>query len=160
MSARGAVVLIGFMGAGKTTAARELAATRGLHVSDVDQLIEARGVGTITEIFERDGEPAFRALEEEVVCELLAQSGEGEVIALSGGAIGSERVRAALAEHLVVWLDIEPALAWRRVGVRQPTAGARSRRLRRALRSAAADLRVAGRCGHSLDRARRAAARL
>ena len=116
MSARGAIVLIGFMGAGKTTAARELAAGRGLHVSDVDQLIEARGVGTIAEIFERDGEPAFRALEEHVVCELLANSREGEVISLSGGAVGSERVRAALAEHLVVWLDIEPVLAWRRVG--------------------------------------------
>jgi shikimate kinase/3-dehydroquinate synthase len=116
VSARGAIVLIGFMGAGKTTAARELAAGRGLHVSDVDQLIEARGVGTIAEIFERDGEAAFRVLEEEVVCQLLAGSREGEVISLSGGAVGSERVRAALTGHLVVWLDIEPALAWRRVG--------------------------------------------
>jgi 3-dehydroquinate synthetase/shikimate kinase len=116
VSAGGAIILIGFMGAGKTTAARELAATRGLHVSDVDQLIEAHGVGTIAEIFERDGEPTFRALEEQVVCELLANSREGEVISLSGGAVGSERVRAALAEHLVVWLDVDPTLAWRRVG--------------------------------------------
>ena len=116
MSARGAIVLIGFMGAGKTTAARELAAGRSLRVSDVDQLIEARGTGTIAEIFERDGEGAFRALEEEVVCELLARARQGEVISLSGGAVGSERVRAALTGHVVVWLDIEPTLAWRRVG--------------------------------------------
>ncbi|HVC84229.1 MAG TPA: bifunctional shikimate kinase/3-dehydroquinate synthase [Solirubrobacteraceae bacterium] len=104
------------MGAGKTTAARELAAGRSLRVSDVDQLIEARGTGTIAEIFERDGEGAFRALEEEVVCELLARARQGEVISLSGGAVGSERVRAALTGHVVVWLDIEPTLAWRRVG--------------------------------------------
>jgi len=116
VSARGAIVLIGFMGAGKTTAARELAAGRSLRVSDVDQLIEARGTGTIAEIFERDGEGAFRALEEEVVCELLARARQGEVISLSGGAVGSERVRAALTGHVVVWLDIEPTLAWRRVG--------------------------------------------
>jgi shikimate kinase/3-dehydroquinate synthase len=116
VSARGAIVLIGFMGAGKTTAARELGAGRGLRVSDVDQLIEAHGVGTVAEIFERDGEPAFRAIEEEIVCELLARAREGDVISLSGGAVGSERVRAALAEHLVVWLDVDPVLAWRRAG--------------------------------------------
>ena len=116
MSAGGAIVLIGFMGAGKTTAARELGASRGLRVTDVDQLIEARGTGTVAEIFERDGEPTFRAIEEEIVCELLAHATEDEVISLSGGAVGSERVRAALAEHLVVWLDVDPALAWRRAG--------------------------------------------
>jgi shikimate kinase/3-dehydroquinate synthase len=116
VSANGAIVLVGFMGAGKTTAAQQLGAQRGLRVSDVDQLIEARGGTTIAEIFARDGEPGFRALEEQVVCELLARTRRGEVVSLSGGAVGSERVRAALAEHLVVWLDVEPTLAWRRVG--------------------------------------------
>jgi shikimate kinase/3-dehydroquinate synthase len=116
VSAAGAIVLIGFMGAGKTTVARELAADRGLRVSDVDQLIEARGEGAIAEVFERDGEAAFRVLEEEVVCELLANAREGDVVSLGGGAVGSERVRAALAQHLVVWLDVDSVLAWRRVG--------------------------------------------
>ena len=60
------------MGAGKTTAARELAASRGLRAHDADQLIERAAGATIAEIFDRDGEPAFRALEEQVVCELLA----------------------------------------------------------------------------------------
>ena len=116
MSARGAIVLVGFMGAGKTTAALQLGTDRGLRVSDVDQLIEVRRGATIEEIFADDGEAAFRALEEEVVCELLAQARQGEVVSLSGGAVGSERVRAALADHIVVWLDVDPALAWRRVG--------------------------------------------
>ena len=116
MSSRGALVLIGFMGAGKTTAALALGVDRGLRVSDVDQLIEARAASPIPEIFARDGEAAFRALEEEVVCELLAGAREGDVVALSGGAITSARVREALARHLVLWLDIEPELAWRRVG--------------------------------------------
>jgi len=53
----GALVLIGFMGAGKTTAALQLGLERGLRVSDVDQLIEARAGSPIAEIFARDGEP-------------------------------------------------------------------------------------------------------
>lgn len=116
MSARGALVLVGFMGAGKTTAALALGADRGLHVSDVDALIEERAGVSVAEIFARDGEPAFRMLEEQVVCDVLERSAEGDVVSLSGGAIGSERVRAALRRHLVVWLTVEPALAWRRVG--------------------------------------------
>ena len=116
MTTHGAVVLIGFMGAGKTTVALQLGVDRGLHVSDVDQLIEARAGSAIAEIFARDGEAAFRALEEEVVCELLAGARRGDVIALSGGAITSARVRAELASHLVLWLDVDAELAWRRVG--------------------------------------------
>ena len=63
MSLQGALVLIGFMGAGKTTAATQLGVDRGLRVTDVDQLIEARAGSPIAEIFARDGEAAFRALE-------------------------------------------------------------------------------------------------
>ena len=59
------------MGAGKTTTARDLAALRGLRAHDADQLIEERAGTPIAEIFARDGEAAFRALEEQVVCELL-----------------------------------------------------------------------------------------
>jgi shikimate kinase / 3-dehydroquinate synthase len=116
VSRDGAIVIIGFMGAGKTTAALQLGVDRGLRVSDVDQLIEARAGAAIPEIFERDGEPTFRALEEEVVGELLAAAHAGEVISLSGGAVTSERVREALSAHLVLWLDVDPVLAWRRVG--------------------------------------------
>jgi shikimate kinase/3-dehydroquinate synthase len=87
-----------------------------MRAHDADQLIEARASSTIAELFARDGEPAFRALEEEVVCELLAGVTAGDVVSMSGGAIGSAKVRAALTEHLVVWLDVDPKIAWRRVG--------------------------------------------
>ena len=90
------------MGAGKSTAAQRIGGERDLSVTDVDRLIEARGGASIAELFARDGEPAFRTLEEEVVCELLAGARQGQIVSLSGGAVTSERVRAALAEHLVV----------------------------------------------------------
>jgi len=97
-----ATVLIGFMGAGKTTLARSLGGV------DTDDLL-----GEPPEaLFDRVGEEAFRAREEEAVLEAL---GAGhEVIALGGGACGSERVRAALADHTVVWLDVDLATAWER----------------------------------------------
>jgi shikimate kinase/3-dehydroquinate synthase len=121
-----ALVFIGFMGAGKTTAARAAAATLGARAVDSDQLLEQR-IGTrIDDYFATHGEAAFRALEEEVVCELLERP-PGPVISLGGGAAGSERVRAALARHTVVLLDVEPALAWQRAGGRRPLARDRSR---------------------------------
>ena len=116
MSPRGAIVLIGFMGAGKTTAALQLSAERGLRAVDADQLIEERAGSPISEIFGRDGEGAFRALEEQVVCELLERSASGDVVSLSGGAITSGRIRSALDGHIVVWLEVSRELAWRRVG--------------------------------------------
>jgi shikimate kinase/3-dehydroquinate synthase len=115
-NAHGAIVLVGFMGAGKTTAALRLGSERDLAVSDLDNLIEQRSGASVAEIFARDGEPAFRELEEQVACELLGGARRGEVVSLSGGAVTSARVRAALAEHLVVWLDVDPDLAWRRAG--------------------------------------------
>jgi len=124
---RGALVLIGFMGAGKTSAALQLGSDRGLRVSDVDALIEQRAGVPIVEIFARDGEPAFRALEERVALELLDRVGPGDVVSLGGGAIGSERVRSALGDHLVLWLTIDADLAWRRVGGgRRPLGGDRT----------------------------------
>jgi shikimate kinase / 3-dehydroquinate synthase len=123
LSPRGAVVIVGFMGAGKTTAARALASGRGVRAVDADQLIEERLGCTVRQAFERDGEPAFRAVEETVVGELLDGASAGEIISLSGGAIGSARVRKALERHLVVWLDVAPALAWRRsAGGKRPLA--------------------------------------
>jgi 3-dehydroquinate synthase len=104
------VVLIGFMGAGKTTAARLL----DRRSVDVDELIEAREGHPVREIFARDGEAGFRAIEESLTLEALADPHVG-VIALGGGAIGSERVRAALAEHRVIWLESIWEDVWRRV---------------------------------------------
>jgi shikimate kinase/3-dehydroquinate synthase len=121
-----ALVFIGFMGAGKTTAARAAAAALGGRAVDSDGIVEERLGQRIEEYFARHGEAAFRALEEEVVCELLATP-PGPVISLGGGAAGSARVREALARHTVVLLDIDPATAWQRAGGRRPLARDRER---------------------------------
>ncbi|HMD51238.1 MAG TPA: bifunctional shikimate kinase/3-dehydroquinate synthase [Solirubrobacteraceae bacterium] len=111
-----AFVLIGFMGAGKSTVARELGEALGVTALDSDVLLEERLGHTVAEEFERAGEPAFRAAEEELVSELLGRAGPDEVIALGGGAVLSERVREALPGHVTVLLDVDPGLAWERVG--------------------------------------------
>jgi 3-dehydroquinate synthetase/shikimate kinase len=110
-----AYVLIGFMGAGKSAAARELAAALGSRAADSDALLEERFGHPVAEEFARAGEQAFRAREEELVCELLADAGSGDVVALGGGSVLSERVRDALGGHLTVLLDVDADTAWARV---------------------------------------------
>ncbi|MGB7685844.1 MAG: bifunctional shikimate kinase/3-dehydroquinate synthase [Solirubrobacterales bacterium] len=110
---RPAIVFIGFMGAGKSTA---LGAARaaGLETTEIDELMEAELGKPISEAFEQDGEEAFRAREAEVVGELLERA-DGGAIALGGGSILSERVRAALDRHIVVRLQVSVEQAWRRI---------------------------------------------
>jgi shikimate kinase / 3-dehydroquinate synthase len=108
-----AIVFIGFMGAGKS-AALEAARGAGLETTEIDELME-RELGTsIAAAFERDGEAEFRAREAEVVGKLL-EDADGGAIALGGGSVLSERVRAALGRHTVVWLQIDAEEAWRRI---------------------------------------------
>lgn len=109
----GAIVLVGFMGAGKSTGARSLAAELGGQALDSDREIEQSLGEPIESFFDREGEGAFREREEQVVCELLARD-DAPVIALGGGALQSERVREALTRHTVVHLEIDPEDAWRR----------------------------------------------
>jgi shikimate kinase/3-dehydroquinate synthase len=108
-----ALVLVGFMGAGKSTAARAVAAELGVRALDSDRELERRLGEPIATFFDREGETAFRRREEELVVELLAGAG-GSVVALGGGAVQSERVREALRAHTVVLLEVEPEDAWRR----------------------------------------------
>ena len=110
---RPAIVFIGFMGAGKSTA---LAAARdaGLETTEIDTLMEAELGMPIGEAFEREGEEAFRAREAQVVGALL-ENADGGAIALGGGSVLSERIRAALDRHVVVWLQIDAEEAWRRI---------------------------------------------
>jgi len=125
--AGGALVFIGFMGAGKSTAARAIANDRGTRALDSDRELEARLGEPIEAYFDRAGEAAFRAREEEVVLELLDRAGGG-VVALGGGAPGSEAVREALHAHTVVHLEVEPGEAWRRAsGKGRPLARERGR---------------------------------
>jgi shikimate kinase/3-dehydroquinate synthase len=110
---RPALVFIGFMGAGKSTA---LAAAReaGLETTEVDDLMERELGMPIADAFERHGEEAFRAREAKVAGELLEEGGGG-AIALGGGSVLSERVRDALSRHTVVWLQVDAGEAWRRI---------------------------------------------
>jgi shikimate kinase/3-dehydroquinate synthase len=108
------IACIGFMGAGKSTASISAADALGVDAVDVDRVVEAELGKPIERIFAEDGESAFRVAEERITVELLARDQPG-VLALGGGAIASARVRAALADHLVIWLDISVDDAWARV---------------------------------------------
>jgi shikimate kinase/3-dehydroquinate synthase len=108
-----ALVFIGFMGAGKSTA---LVAARdaGLPTTEIDALMEEAFGKPIRQAFEEDGEDAFRARETEIVGSLLEEA-DGGTIALGGGSVLSDRVREALTRHIVVWLQVDAREAWRRI---------------------------------------------
>jgi shikimate kinase/3-dehydroquinate synthase len=122
---RPALVFIGFMGAGKSRALRAARAA-GLEVVDSDTLLEAELGMTIADFFAADGEAEFRRREEALVSELLDRT-EAGAIALGGGSVLSERVRAALDGHLVVWLETDAETSWERVEGRRPLAVDRDR---------------------------------
>ncbi len=115
MTVRPRVVLVGPMGAGKSTIARKLGERWGLTVRDTDQDIEALAGKPVSEIFVDDGEEHFRALEVEAVAAALA--GHDGVLALGGGAVLSPVTREALAGHTVVYLEVGLADAVKRVGL-------------------------------------------
>jgi shikimate kinase / 3-dehydroquinate synthase len=108
-----ALVFIGFMGAGKTAAARSVAEALGEPWADSDTEFE-RVHGSIHGAFTSErGEEAFREAEEEVVLGLL-ESGP-RVLALGGGAVETPSIREALAGHVVVWCRVGLEEARRRV---------------------------------------------
>ncbi len=94
-------VLIGFMGAGKSTVAADWPRLLGDTPLDSDAMLQERFGHSVAREFELHGEPAFRAAEEELVCELLDGAGPREVIALGGGSVLSAPYASALAGHLV-----------------------------------------------------------
>jgi shikimate kinase len=108
------IVLVGFMGAGKTTVGTLLAGRLGLPFTDSDQVIEQRAGRPVRQIFAEDGEPAFRALEHEIIAELL--DGPPIVLALGGGAAEHPQTRNKLATAQVVYLHVSYAQALQRVG--------------------------------------------
>ena len=107
-----ALVFIGFMGAGKSTA---LAAARdaGMETTELDDLLEKHIGMPIGEFFDREGEDEFRRREAEVALPLL-QRADGGAIALGGGSVLNEKIREALKRHVVVWLQVDVDEAWRR----------------------------------------------
>jgi 3-dehydroquinate synthetase/shikimate kinase len=111
---RPAIVFIGFMGAGKSTAAAAAAHDSGVEPLDTDALLEREFGSTIEDFFAAHGEEEFRRREEALASELLA-SAEGGAIALGGGSVLSPKVREELDRHTVVWLQVDSDEAWRRV---------------------------------------------
>jgi len=110
----GPTVIVGAPGSGKSTVGALLAERLGVAFRDVDAVIVERSGKSISEIFTDDGEPAFRALEEEITAELLPLPG---VLSLGGGAILSATTRAALRGHRVFWLKVGLAQSVKRVGL-------------------------------------------
>lgn len=109
------IVLVGLMGAGKTTIGRRLAKRLSLPFADSDAEIEAAAGLTIPEIFERFGEAHFRDGERRVIARLI--QGSGGVIATGGGAFVNPETRALILERCTaVWLDGDIAILARRIG--------------------------------------------
>ena len=99
------IYLVGFMAAGKTTVARILAERLGWRAEDIDELIEARERRTVAEIFAKNGEPYFRALERDILRLLLPM--RHVVVATGGGTFMDAENRVAInMDGVSVWLDV------------------------------------------------------
>jgi shikimate kinase len=109
------VVLVGPMGAGKTTVAGLLAERFGVESRDTDADIERAEGRSVSDIFVESGDEFFRAREREAV--LAALDGFDGVLALGGGAVLDPDVRSALSDHRVAFLRVGLADAVKRVGL-------------------------------------------
>lgn len=111
-----AIALVGFMGAGKTSVGRELAAQVGWRFIDLDELIQARERRTIAKIFEQSGEAEFRRLECSLLLEVIADQSDPVVLALGGGAFAESKVQESLVQAGIpaVFLDAPASELFRR----------------------------------------------
>ncbi|MGI9435179.1 MAG: shikimate kinase [Geminicoccaceae bacterium] len=112
------VVLVGMMGAGKTSVGRRLASVLGWRFQDADWAIEQAAGTSIANIFQEIGEAAFRQSERQVIVRLLGDD-KRQVLALGGGSFVAEETRALIREKAVsVWLDAGLDVLVRRTGRR------------------------------------------
>ena len=110
------IVIVGFMGCGKTTVAKTLARQLGCNVIDLDSFITEREGRSVAEIIAQDGEASFRSVETQALGDAL-ENGGPHVISLGGGAWTVEANRALVSQHdcLSVWLDAPFELCWERI---------------------------------------------
>lgn len=112
------IVLVGLMGAGKTSVGRRLAEKLGIPFVDADHEIEAAAGKTIPEIFADHGEAYFREGERRVIQRLIGNG--AQVLATGGGAYMNEETRARIQEHgISVWLRAALPVLMKRVAKRQ-----------------------------------------
>jgi shikimate kinase len=108
------IALVGLMGAGKSVVARVLGERLGAAVADLDAMLEAEEGCAVAELFERDGEPAFRRRETRLLEQALAAG--ADVVACGGGIVLSPAARGVLRDRCrAVWLEVTPEEAARRV---------------------------------------------
>jgi shikimate kinase len=110
------IVIVGFMGCGKTTVAAALAARLGCAMVDLDSFITESEGRSPAEVIEQDGEDAFRSIETHALKNVLEKDSV-RVIALGGGAWTIEANRQLVAQHdsVSVWLDMPFELCWKRI---------------------------------------------
>ncbi len=117
------IVLVGMMGAGKSSVGRILSRRLGRELLDSDEMIEARTGRTVREIWEADGEPAFRELETEVLRDAIASDAPA-IIAAAGGIVLGDENRSVLkgTDAHVVWLlaDVDLLLDRVKAGMHRP----------------------------------------
>ena len=108
------LALIGFMGTGKTSVGRLVAEQLGFEFVDTDEMIQVRTGRTISDIFNRDGEPAFREMERKMVLEL---SGRQQLVISTGGGLPTnpENMTKLKSHALVICLWSSPEKIWERV---------------------------------------------
>lgn len=112
------IVFVGLMGAGKTAIGRKVAAALDLPFIDSDHEIETVSCMTVPELFEKYGEPEFRALEQRVI-ERLLQEGP-RVVSTGGGAYMNAQTREAIAQRgISIWLKADLDTLMERVSKRQ-----------------------------------------
>ncbi len=127
------IVIIGFMGAGKTTVAREVARALNCRAIDLDALISEREKRSPGKIIKQSGEDEFRRIETEVLRQVLLEKSTGvaaHIVALGGGAWTLQRNRDLINTHrgITIWLDAPFELCWERIeasGAARPLASSR-----------------------------------
>ncbi|MBA2339713.1 MAG: AAA family ATPase [Pyrinomonadaceae bacterium] len=114
------IVIMGFMGAGKSTFARALARRLDCQMLDLDEIIAEQEKRSVPELIEREGEEQFRRAET-LALQIVLERKTARIIALGGGAWTLERNRALIAKHecYTVWLDAPFELCWKRIASEQ-----------------------------------------